>query len=72
MTEHSDHFEQLLYESGLTAQGSWDQMDQYDREAIRHLYDMAIQDCINNVEVWERDSRNHISHMLRLHYGMEQ
>jgi hypothetical protein len=72
MIEHSEHFEQLLYESGLTAQGSWDQMDQYDREAIQHLYTMAIQDCINNVTVWERDSRNHISHMLRLHYQIDQ
>jgi hypothetical protein len=72
MIEHSEHFEQLLYESGLTAQGSWDQMDQYDREAIQHLYAMAIQDCINNVTVWERDSRNHISHMLKLHYQIDQ
>ena len=68
MTEHSEHFEQLLYQSGLTAQGSWDQMDQYDREAIRRLYELTIQDCINDVTVWERDSRNHISHMLRIHY----
>jgi hypothetical protein len=72
MTEHSEHFEQLLYESGLTAQGSWDQMDQYDREAIQHLYAMAIQDCINNVTAWERDSRNHISHLLRQHYQIDQ
>jgi hypothetical protein len=67
----TEHFEQLLYESGLTAQGSWDQMDQYDREGIRHLYGMAIRDCIQHVEMWERDSRNHISHMLKNHYGVE-
>jgi hypothetical protein len=72
MTAHLEHFEQLLYQSGLTAQGSWDQMDQYDREAIRRLYELTIQDCINNVTVWERDSRNHISHMLKLHYQIDQ
>jgi hypothetical protein len=27
-------FDDLMYEAGLTAQGCWDEMDDYDKEAI--------------------------------------
>lgn len=29
---------------------------------------LLIEDMIANVKVWEKDSRNHISYMLRNHY----
>ena len=30
----NEKLEDLMYRAGLTAQGCWDSMDQYDREAI--------------------------------------
>ncbi len=36
------------------------------------LADVIIADCIENIKVWERDSRNHISYMLKNYYGVEE
>ena len=30
----NNQFDNLMYEAGLTAQGCWDEMDEYDRNAI--------------------------------------
>lgn len=35
------------------------------------LAELIIQDTIDNIKVWEKDSRNHISYMLKNHYGDE-
>lgn len=66
----TDKFEQLMYQAGLTAQGCWDEMDDYDRKAIEQFAELIVQDCVDNVKIWEKDSRNHISYMLKNHYGV--
>jgi hypothetical protein len=62
--------EHLMYQAGLTAQGCWDEMDDYDRGAIERLALLIVMDCVGHVETWEKDSRNHISYMLKNHYGV--
>lgn len=42
-----DIFSTLHYQSGLVAQGCWDELDDYDREAIRRFGDLVVQECIN-------------------------
>ncbi len=37
----------------------------FDREKYTQL---LIQECCQLIEVWEKDSRNHISYMLREHF----
>lgn len=37
--------EDLMYRSGLTAQGCWDEMDAYDREAIEKLVELTVKEC---------------------------
>jgi hypothetical protein len=39
-------FDNLMYESGLTAQGCWDELDEYDREAITKFGELIVRDCI--------------------------
>ena len=34
--------------------------------------ELIVRECISNVEVWEKDSRNHISYMLKQHFGVEE
>ena len=38
-------FSRLHYHSGLVAQGCWDELDQYDREAIRRFGDLIVKEC---------------------------
>ena len=34
--------------------------------------ELIVKECISNVEVWEMDSRNHISYMLKQHFGVKE
>ena len=37
--------EDLMYQAGLTASGCWDQLDQYDRDAVIRLANMIVERC---------------------------
>ena len=47
-------------------------LHKYITEDCQHrmelLSEVIIQDCIDNIKVWELDSRNHISYMLEKHF----
>ena len=42
--------EHLMYLSGLTAQGCWDEMDTYDQEAITKLAELIVRECMAHCE----------------------
>ena len=37
----------LMYQSGMTAQGCWDEMDSYQQEAIMKLSKLIANECIH-------------------------
>ena len=37
--------EDLMYRSGLTASGCWDQLDEYDRKAIEKFGELIVLEC---------------------------
>jgi hypothetical protein len=43
----TDRYDDQLYESGLTAQGCWDELDDYAKEAIIRFGDLIVKECIN-------------------------
>lgn len=45
----NDRLENLLYQSGLTAQGCWDELDDYAKQGIERLAKMIIQDNIQTL-----------------------
>lgn len=40
------NLEELMYEAGLTAQGCWDEMDDYDRAAILKFGELIVVRCM--------------------------
>jgi len=40
-----DRFDDLLYQSGLTAQGCWDELDDYAKDAIMKFGELTILKC---------------------------
>jgi hypothetical protein len=46
----NDKIEDLMYQAGLTASGCWDEMDDYDHQAIEKLVELIINDCAGLVE----------------------
>jgi hypothetical protein len=41
----SDKLEDLMYESGLTAQGCWDELDDYNKTAIMQFAKLIVVEC---------------------------
>lgn len=39
-------FDDIMYRAGLTAQGCWDQMDEYDKAAIITFGELIVEECI--------------------------
>jgi len=46
----NDRFESLMYHAGMTAQGCWDEMDSYQREAVERFAELLIQECLLALE----------------------
>lgn len=46
----NERIDELMYHAGLTAQGSWDEMDKYDQEAIMRLVHLVIEDVLDQVQ----------------------
>ena len=38
--------EDAMYRAGLTAQGCWDEMDEYDKTAIETFGELLIEECL--------------------------
>ena len=43
-----------------------------DQEGLDLFAELIVKECIANVTDWEKDSRNHISYMLKRHFGVEE
>lgn len=54
-------FDDCLYHSGMTAQGCWDEFDDYQKEAVARLATMIIDESANwindNVGVIDEEAR---------------
>jgi hypothetical protein len=69
-------FEDLMYHSGLVANGCWDQLDQYDRQAIETFGELIVHKCLQMIAneanqyaepVWAVELTNDIAE----HFGVE-
>jgi hypothetical protein len=74
---NKDVFSRLHYHSGLVAQGCWDELDEYDREAIRRFGELIVKECAEIADV-ERPSSLGCGYitktkgmLIREHFGVE-
>jgi hypothetical protein len=42
----NNRIEDLMYQSGLTASGCWDEMDDYTHKSIEKFGKLTVEDCI--------------------------
>jgi hypothetical protein len=45
---NSNLLDDLMYQAGMTAQGCWDNLDDYDKEAILRLAKLIVQECVKS------------------------
>ena len=65
--------EDLIYHSGLTAQGCWDEMDEYDRKAIEKFAELIVKECMNVLDPGGHQliARFHTRQWLSEHFGIK-
>lgn len=77
----TDKYDRLLYESGLIAQGCWDQMDDYDRAAIMKFGELIVFECVNAVMDGTKEGDHYAQRIEQhfdngtggiLHFGVEE
>lgn len=66
----NDTIEDLLYKAGLTAQGCWDELDDYARDGIIRVIEMTARECANCL-VTLHMGEDYAEHILE-HFGIEE
>ena len=69
----NERIRELVKEAGLTlVPNSKPIIYQGPISELEKFAELIVRECIDNVKVWEKDSRNHISYMLKRQYGVEE
>jgi len=76
----NERIEHCLYHAGLTAQGCWDELDDYAKEGIEKFAQLIVAECLGIVHDAERGGSNEIwdnavkfiRRDLQEHFGVEQ
>ena len=65
--------EDLMYHAGLTAQGCWDEMDEYDKQAIERFAELIVKECMNVLDPGGHQliARFHTRQWLSEHFGIK-
>jgi hypothetical protein len=67
-------FDNLMYEAGLTAQGCWDEMDEYDHAAIVKFAELIVKECASLFPLTFTDEQyqRRIDKTIRKHFGVDE
>ena len=79
----NERIEHCLYQAGLTAQGCWDELDDYAKEGIEKFAKLLVNECtkvVENLSPGYDDYRNQIEDAFRRdcveeikkHFGVEE
>jgi hypothetical protein len=66
----NEKLEDLMYRAGLTAQGCWDSMDQYDRDAVMKFAQLIIRECADIASMNQHQYESTGVYVLK-HFGVE-
>jgi hypothetical protein len=68
----NNQFDNLMYEAGLTAQGCWDEMDEYDHTAILKFAELIVRECANVADLADANKCEWIGGNILIHFGVEE
>lgn len=70
----NNKFEDIMYLSGMTAQGCYDQMDEYQKESIQKFGELIINEtlvAIMSIRDRSHSDRKHYYNAVKSHFGIE-
>ena len=68
----NEKLENLMYRAGLTAQGCWDEMDDYDRKAIEKLAELIVKECAEVAHCNFHVDGLALGYLMKEHFGVEE
>ena len=70
----NERLEHCLYQAGLTAQGCWDELDDYAKEGIVKFAELIVQECAGIIESQDVDPsfKLRMSWAVKQYFGVEQ
>jgi TRAP-type C4-dicarboxylate transport system substrate-binding protein len=81
----NERMENLMYRAGLTAQGCWDSMDDYDHRAIEKFAELIVRECIDCINETDKGyvftaqdagvigaAHNRSIKTIKEHFGVEE
>jgi hypothetical protein len=69
----NDRIENCLYQAGLTAQGCWDELDDYAKQGIEKFAELIVRECADIVAEHYDASEPWITpKTLLYHFGVEE
>ena len=66
----NDKLENCLYKSGLTAQGCWDELDDYAKQGIEKFAKLVVLECARVVKASSPNGMIGVT-AIRIHFGVE-
>jgi hypothetical protein len=67
----NERIENCLYQAGLTAQGCWDELDDYAKKGIEKFAELIVRECANyireNYDSWDAEP---LAHNLEVDFGL--
>jgi hypothetical protein len=65
--------EDLMYHAGLTAQGCWDEMDDYEHKAIEKFAELIVKECLKlNSKELSITAIERLLPLYKEHFGVEE
>ena len=70
----NERIENCLYQAGLTAQGCWDELDDYAREGIEKFARLIVRECadIGNKAYSDIGDYTYIGDRIKAHFGVKE
>ena len=73
----NDKLENCLYKSGLTAQGCWDELDDYAKQGIEKFAELIVLECckeardeVQSITNW--DKADQVVARIKEHFGVTE
>jgi len=70
----NEQIEHCLYQAGLTAQGCWDELDDYAKEGIEKFAELIVRECAGLIDSMDHSSQYfpHVADTIKQHFGVEK
>ena len=68
----NERIEHLMYLAGLTAQGCWDKLDDYDRTAIEKFAELIVRECAKIADIADENECEWIGGNILTRFGVKE